>query len=462
MKIRTKIVLFSTIIYTSLLLVLVLLALLDLYYTTAEIYEAKLNTYLDFVEENIDEFLIDIDSLQFKNFEPSEYKGPEKISIEIYDPKFILLSKPDLNLTDEVREYFFMKNRDRICVIGDEETCYYFELREKRIGKDNIQIASAIAWNEKDMNLKLHNYKFFIMGMIPIAIILITFISFQISKLAFRPVNKMVHDVNLIRADNIQQRISVPKPKDEIRELGETLNRMLDSIEESIVSQKKFIENASHEIKTPLTILRAKLELLANNIVNQESKQELTELLTEIDRLTKLSKSLLTLARLDGNTITEMKKNVRLDEMIIEVTQYFHETAAKKNIKIVPIINSVVQINGDLERIKSLISNLVDNSIKYSKNGGEIVISLDERDEKAILRVSDNGIGISKKDLANIFKRFFRSDEIRSKIHGNGLGLSIVEEIVKQHDGEIYVDSELGKGTSIMVELPAELNTWQL
>jgi signal transduction histidine kinase len=454
-KIRTKIVVFSTFIYTSLLVALVLLAMLDLYYTTAEIYEAKLNTYLDFVDEDINKFLIDVDKPEFKNFKPSEYKGPEKISVEIYDRKFTLLSKPDIYLTDEVREYFFMENRDRICVIGKEETCYYFELKEKHIGRDTIQIASTIGWNEEDMNLKLHNYKFFIIGMIPIAIILITFISFQISKLAFRPVNKMVRDVNLIRADNIQKRISIPEPKDEIRELGETLNKMLDSIEESMVSQKKFIENASHEIKTPLTILRTKLELLADNIGDQKNKEELNELLIEIDRLTSLSKSLLTLARLDTNTITELEKNVRLDEMIIEVTQYFNETAASKNMKLIPIINNVVPINGDVNRLKSVISNLVDNSIKYSKNGGEIEISLDERDGKAILKVCDSGIGISQKDLTNIFKRFFRSDEIRSKINGNGLGLSIVEEIVKQHNGEIFVDSELGKGTTITVELPA-------
>jgi len=333
--------------------------------------------------------------------------------------------------------------------------CYYFDLKEKRIGKDTIHIASVIEWNDEDMNLKYYDYKMFIIGMIPLAILLITFISFQISKLAFRPVNKMVRDVNLIRADNIQKRISVPEPKDEIRELGETLNKMLNSIEESIVSQKMFIENASHEIKTPLTILRTKLELLADNIGDQKNKQELNELLTEIDRLTNLSKSLLTLARLDTNTITEMEKNVRLDEMIIEVTQYFSETAANKNIKIIPIINNVVPITGDVNRLKSVISNLVDNSIKYSNNDGEIEISLDKRDGSAILKVCDNGIGISQKDLANIFKRFFRSDEIRSEIPGNGLGLSIVEEIVKQHDGEIFVNSEIGKGTNITVELPA-------
>jgi two-component system phosphate regulon sensor histidine kinase PhoR len=148
--------------------------------------------------------------------------------------------------------------------------------------------------------------------------------------------------------------------------------------------------------------------------------------------------------------------NIRLDELLTDCVQSINHTALKKNVRINLSINDAIEIKADKEKLKSVFFNLIDNAIKYSNTGAEVSVTLNKiENEKAVVTVEDKGEGISPEELPHIFKRFYRSNEIRAEINGSGLGLTIAKEIIEMHHGTITVESMLGKGTIFKVIFPA-------
>lgn len=228
-------------------------------------------------------------------------------------------------------------------------------------------------------------------------------------------------------------------------------------IAENIVRQTEFIQNASHELRTPLTIIQAKQELLLEEpdakIIDKIEDISIT--LEETKRLTKLTKDLLLLTR-NTDVAKDLKKEVtNVDEFLGDILKNYTELAEVNNKKLILNLNSKKEIKIDRTKIHQLIVILIDNAIKYTEENDTIEVSTQVKDNKLVLEVIDTGIGVSDEGLTRIFERFYRDDKARNReTGGNGLGLSIASQIIKQHNGTIKAVHNEPKGTKFIVRLP--------
>ena len=233
--------------------------------------------------------------------------------------------------------------------------------------------------------------------------------------------------------------------------------KTLKPIENVLEEQKRFVADASHELKTPLTALQTSIEVtLRDKKLNLNgAKKVLAENLDDIDSLKKLSNDLLALTsyQQNGDKMTKTKVSVR--ETVESAYKKIRPLARKKDIKITLKMKEAKLI-ANKESLEKLITILLDNAVKYTNKGGRVSLSTSKGRRYFIIRVKDNGIGISKRDLPHIFDRFYQADQSRSKLSsgGSGLGLSIAKRIVKLHGGSIKADSVINKGSTFTVRLP--------
>jgi signal transduction histidine kinase len=291
---------------------------------------------------------------------------------------------------------------------------------------------------------------------IPVGLLLAGFSAFLIAKRAFRPINKMIKTANEISARSLDKRLDVPETNDEVKALSVTLNSMVDRLDKTFKSHRQFIADASHEIRTPLTIIQAELELSLKNKNALNTTKSINTALSEINNLNRLSNSLLILAKIDASKNRLILSQVRIDELILECVQSLNSLAVSHNNKINISVDEAIEIKADLEKVKSIVFNLLENALKYSGTNKQIKIELKKQGAKKIdIIVSDNGSGISENDVPHIFERFYRSSDLRSTVDGNGLGLAIVKEFVEMHSGKITASSKPGN-TTFVVTLPLE------
>jgi signal transduction histidine kinase len=226
----------------------------------------------------------------------------------------------------------------------------------------------------------------------------------------------------------------------------------LKPIKEMIDEQNRFVADASHELKTPLTSLKSSFEVFLREPKPKisEAKQLVTESIGDVNQLQKLSESLLTLA--SSKNLTKLKKNTNLLKLVTEVIRKYRTTADNKGIKIINKVGEGVVWGNEIE-LSIMLGNIVDNAIKYSRIGGEVLIKSIDDKRGVVLTIKDEGIGIVQKDLAHIFKRFYRADEARSHNHtgGYGLGLAIAQKIAENNGAQIGVKSQVGKGSLFSV-----------
>ena len=237
--------------------------------------------------------------------------------------------------------------------------------------------------------------------------------------------------------------------------------RAIIPLKEAYDKQKQFAADASHELRTPLAVLMASAELLLADpsITNPFLRQVLEDLKSEVKKMTNLVSDLLMVARSDNNALKMKIQRVDLSEILQQVVRTMIPIAEKKKIRLAGENFDKIIINADEQKIKQLVIILVDNAIKYTPEGGSVLVSLESFNlERAIFAVMDSGIGIAPEDLDKVFERFYRVDKARSReMGGNGLGLAIASEIVKIHEGKISVASKLGEGTKFTVELKVNL-----
>jgi signal transduction histidine kinase len=324
--------------------------------------------------------------------------------------------------------------------------------------KDSVYILETAA-SVRDVYEELDRLFYLFLLIIPTGLIVTGIAAYFISKAAFKPIAKMANTARNISGENLDRRLELPKARDEVQVLGETLNEMIERIDNAFKSQKRFVANASHEIRTPLTVMQTELELLEKKINDNEAKVSIKNVLSEIENLTRLTSSLLTITKLDISHDKLNFSQIRIDELLADCVQTMNQAALKNDIRLTLSLDEAVEIKADKEKIKSVILNLIDNAVKYSKSGSSVTITLEKNNEKSIvISVEDNGIGISASEIPYIFNRFYRSNEIRSEISGSGLGLAIAKEVVDLHRGEIKVKSEIGAKTVFSVILPANIS----
>lgn len=222
--------------------------------------------------------------------------------------------------------------------------------------------------------------------------------------------------------------------------------------------RKEFVANVSHELRTPLTTIKSYAETLLDGAMDDSSvaRQFISVINDEADRMTRLVNDLLELSRLDNKEIKWNKRPVRIDLLLREVISKMMMSARKKRLSVECEIEEKLEVFADRDKMEQVFQNVFSNAIKYTPEGGGIFVKAKNIGNQVCISVKDTGIGIPKEDLPRIFERFYRVDKTRSReLGGTGLGLSIAREIVLAHDGEINIFSEQGKGTEVIIKLPA-------
>jgi signal transduction histidine kinase len=245
---------------------------------------------------------------------------------------------------------------------------------------------------------------------------------------------------------------------DELARLAATLNEMIGRLETSFAGLRRFTADASHELKTPLTVLRADVERAMNtNTPAQDQAAALEEAIQEIARMSDLVDSLLTLARADEGRFDLHREPVHLEPLVREVLETATILGEDAGIEVsLPVIEEAT-VMGDRTRLRQLFLNLITNAIKYTPRGGRVELALSRRIDAVTFSVKDTGIGIAAADLPFIFDRFWRADRARSRASergGFGLGLAISQYIAQAHGGGLTATSRLGRGTTFTVSLP--------
>jgi two-component system sensor histidine kinase CiaH len=238
--------------------------------------------------------------------------------------------------------------------------------------------------------------------------------------------------------------------------------RVLRPIKAAMDSQRTFIADASHELRTPVAVVRTNAELLERHMASDSDKGHprdstaVDDILSESERLGKMVDQMLTLAQADAGEMSLSRSEVALDELIEQVGRSMNALADARSISLDTRTTGTVQVNGDPARLHELLVILTDNAIKYTDAGGSVDLSANRSQKRATIEVTDSGRGIPAEAVSHIFDRFYRVDKARSRDSGGtGLGLAIARQIVEAHGGTIRIESEVGKGTKVTVELPA-------
>ena len=280
-----------------------------------------------------------------------------------------------------------------------------------------------------------------------------------LSQVLTKPITALSKTMSKMGKGDLSVRVPV-RGSGELKELAENYNTMASQLERLDESRNQFVSNASHELKTPLATMKIMLEtMLYQPDMPPEIREDfMTDMNHEIDRLTGIITDLLTLTRMDSGSENLRKETVDMSRLTEETVRSLMPAADQKNQKLTAEVEQGISMRGDRLRLNQILYNLTDNAIKYTPEGGEILVTLrKEEDDSLLWAVRDNGIGIPKEDQERIFDRFYRVDKARGRDSGGtGLGLSIVRQLIGMYGGTISVQSEMGKGTEFTVRLPGE------
>ena len=294
----------------------------------------------------------------------------------------------------------------------------------------------------------------------PVILVSAGLVGYWLAGSSMRPVEGIMDEVDAISdGRSLHRRLAVPLSGDEMARLAVTVNGMLARLEQSFASLRRFTADASHELKTPLMVLRAGVErALVHPGIPSEILQSLDETLAQINQMTEMVENLLTLARADEGRAPLAVEECDLRELVADVAEtagILGEEAGVTAVHTMP--ETPVCLAVDRHRIREMLLNIVTNAIKYTPRGGSIVLALEENQDAVTFTVRDTGIGIAAGDLPHIFERFWRADPARSRTGdrpGVGLGLAIAKWIVEAHGGAITVQSRPGRGTMFIIRLP--------
>ena len=290
---------------------------------------------------------------------------------------------------------------------------------------------------------------------VPAAIALSALGGYVLAGRALRPVDRMTRTAAAIGADDSSARLEVPAVDDEVGRLGVTLNAMLDRLHAAIAEQRRFTADASHELRTPLAIMQTEIDVaLRSEQTPPESRPVLVSVAEELARTRRIVESLLTLARADEDRLVTSPRAVDMRDVARDVADRLAGTAAAEGAELsLEVDHQPAVVSGDVSRLDQLLSNLVENAIKYGD--GTIGIRVANTGSHVLAEVADNGPGIPSDDVLHIFERFHRVDKARTRTSGGaGLGLAICRSIARAHDGDIEVRSTVGEGSVFTVRLP--------
>ncbi len=371
------------------------------------------------------------------------------VFIQFYDEKGNLAEKsPNL----KIHTLIFNRN------IGDN-AFFDTELVSKSIRQIQVPIYQnsikkgylLVAMSLEDAKMVLHNLSNILIFSYPLILLFLFIIARLIAGRSIKPINSIINTSNIITKDNLKSRIPLPQNRDELYTLSQTINNLLDRIENAVEREKQFTSDASHELRTPLTVLKGTLEVLIRKPRTQsEYEDKIKYGISEVNRLNNLVDQLLLLARFENQFQSLKTEKIYLNSLILDIlTRYSLKINAKK-ISVNHSFSKEYYVESDNYLVSIIISNIISNAIKYSYENNEISILLSQNESSTICTISDKGIGIPKEDLDKIRNPFFRSNPTQNPdIKGSGLGLSIVARLSGLLNVQFEIQSKINTGTSV-------------
>ncbi|HYM19973.1 MAG TPA: ATP-binding protein [Candidatus Kapabacteria bacterium] len=349
-------------------------------------------------------------------------------------------------------------------------------LGSEMIDSDNVRAAYAgskqfgviIAYTTSDIKESttdlLQTYAY----MLPVALVVASLGGLVLSRKALRPIEEIAETAQEISAKNLSRRIAMPARQDkELNLLVATLNTMFSRLEHSFEQIEQFSSDASHELKTPLAILRGEIEQTQRRITSSdvlhraEAEGLLGSMTEEVERMQRIVESLLLLAKADDRHLSLELERVDLSDFLRSISEDAEILANDRGLGFHSIIpGEQIFVSADRTRLYQVMMNLLDNALKYTPHGGDVTIFLEKNNGRALFGITDTGKGIAAEEYEKIFQRFYRSEEARSHqgdeyvARSLGLGLALVKSIVEAHGGTIAIESEIGKGSKFIVSMP--------
>jgi heavy metal sensor kinase len=317
-----------------------------------------------------------------------------------------------------------------------------------------IQVGASLTQLQEALRGLLVNF----LLLAPITLCLSAIGSYVLASRAFKPIDHLMGTAKRIKEGDLHRRVPLPETHDEVRRLALTLNEMLEVLDQTFMRQRRFVADASHELRTPVAAIRSLTDVaLLKPLTQEKYASVLSNINTEAVRLGSLINDLLTLARVDEGQIRIQQRPVYLDVLVDAVMTNAQSLANERNITIQKQVPVPITVQGDEARLIQMVMNLLDNAINYTDPGGCVTLKLIEERQYVYLTVKDTGIGIAEEHLPHIFERFYRVDPAHTSIEGGscGLGLAIVKWIVHVHGGAITVESKPGSGSTFTIRLPS-------
>ncbi|MBZ5565219.1 MAG: HAMP domain-containing protein [Acidobacteriia bacterium] len=320
-------------------------------------------------------------------------------------------------------------------------------------GSYYIQVAAPM----DDFQDALNHFKWVLLLISPLLLLLASAGGYWMSRRALTPVDAITQAAQTITSRNLSSRLAVPQSRDELQRLSETLNGMLERLEAAFKRITQFTADASHELRTPVALMRTTAELsLRRPRQETEYREALTQILRELETTSTLIEKLMLLARADSGVEALQFAHTDLADNFREACRQGRTLAQAKELSFQEqIIEGPIIVDGDAYALQRLFLILLDNAVKYTPGGGQVKASLSDTNGFAVAEIRDTGIGIGEADLPHIFERFYRADKARSReMGGVGLGLSIGRWIAEAHGGTMEVESTVGQGSVFRLRLP--------
>jgi heavy metal sensor kinase len=327
-------------------------------------------------------------------------------------------------------------------------------IRTIQAGGHTFQIAVFASLDAIDAELAVVRRAILIA--LPLILALAGLGGYALATRSLRPLGGMAEQARRITGSNLETRIEIHSPAEELAVLVTSFNELLSRLDQSFDTMRRFVADASHELRTPISVIRGEADVaLSQERSPAEYRESLTVVLDEARRLSRLVDDLLNLARADAGHVTLQTHDFYLNELLAECCRNVQGLAHTRGLGLECLPGNDLQFTGDEQLLRRLVINLLDNAIRYTPSGGKVTASLEATASSVQLRVSDTGIGIAPTDAARIFERFYRAGEARSRQDGGfGLGLAIVRWIAESHRGSVTCTSELGRGSTFTVTLP--------
>jgi len=336
------------------------------------------------------------------------------------------------------------------------------ERQQYRIAFQRVKVRDAeytiiAAVPTEPFDQALDNFRLTEKEFLPLLALIASLLGYWLSGRALSPVSRITHSAAKIGVQNLSQRLEVPHAQDELRQLTETLNAMLERIESSVKRLIQFTADASHDLRTPVALIRTNAEIaLRRPRTDAQYRESLSRILATSEQTTGLIEKLLTLARADAGAAALHFVPMDIAPNLREIAAEARVLAAGKNISFSEeLLAEPAPVLADPAALERLLMTLLDNAVKYTPEQGSIRMHSCAENSSLIIEIRDTGIGIPEKDLPNIFERFYRADQARTgRASGAGLGLSIAKWIAEAHRGSIQAFSAVGEGSLFRVTFP--------